>query len=125
MHAQELLDEAPLADGDVDDYPVVWRQDAEGLRAEVCYEQHAGEIGNPREGDQLGTMVCWHPDYVLGDEQITTVDGRGAVKNAHAHANRFRSIGMLARWARIAEQAPVVIPLLPVRPFRYLDHGRP
>jgi hypothetical protein len=112
MNALALLDETPLADGDTDDFPVVWRQDAEGLRAEIRQEQDGCEFANPRDMDQLGTMVCWHPDYVLGDEQITNGDGgRGAVTNAHAHAGRFRSIGMLARWAQIAEQAPVVIPL--------------
>ena len=24
---------------------------------------------NPRDWDNLGTMVCWHPRYILGDEQ--------------------------------------------------------
>jgi hypothetical protein len=56
-------------------------------------------------------MVCWHPDYYLGDEQIRNMDGRGAVKDAHEHSGRFRSIGMLARYCRIALDAPVVIPL--------------
>lgn len=111
MSAQVLLDQTPLADGDVDDFPAAWRQDAEGLRAEIHYEEGDVSFANPRDMDQLGTMVCWHPDYALGDEQLTNGDGRGAVKNAHAHASRFRSLEQLARWASIAEQAPIVMPL--------------
>lgn len=33
------------------------------------------EPENPREWDNLGTMVCWHPDYTLGDEQIDIPHG--------------------------------------------------
>lgn len=29
---------------------------------------------NPREYDNLGTMVCWHPRYNLGDKQIECPD---------------------------------------------------
>jgi hypothetical protein len=104
--------EAIIAEGeDASDFPVVWRGRVGAHVAEVVYEQFDSSHANPREGDQLGTMVCWHPDYILGDEQIRNMDGRGAVETAHEHSGRFRSIGMLARYCRIALNAPVVIPL--------------
>jgi len=37
---------------------------------------------NPREWDNLGTMVCWHPRYNLGDEQISQDD-------AQEYVNKF------------------------------------
>lgn len=35
-------------------------------RVRVCQDF---DPGNPREWDNVGTMVCWHRDYALGDEQ--------------------------------------------------------
>lgn len=34
------------------------------------------EHANPREMDNPSLLFCWHPDYVLGDEQFTST-GRG------------------------------------------------
>lgn len=36
----------------------------------VTIEQDT-DAESPREWDNLGTMVCWHPRYDLGDEQIS------------------------------------------------------
>lgn len=117
LSAEETLKQTPLSDGDCYEWPVVWKQELEGLRAELRYEEYNAEFADPRDADNLGIMVCWHPDYILGDEQIKNYDGRGAVKNQHDHSGRFRSIGALARWARTMEQAPVVLPLY------LLDHS--
>lgn len=38
----------------------------DNLRVTVRYDEVAG---SPREWDNLGTMVCWHGRYNLGDEQ--------------------------------------------------------
>jgi len=38
-----------------------------GYVIKVCYEDDILE--SPREWDNLGTMVCWHSRYNLGDEQ--------------------------------------------------------
>lgn len=29
-----------------------------------------GDAGNPRDGDELGIMLCKHPNYYLGDESV-------------------------------------------------------
>lgn len=44
-----------------------------GVKAEIHYEED-GDIGNPREWDQLGVMYCWHPNHNLGDEQFRRGD---------------------------------------------------
>jgi hypothetical protein len=42
---------------------------AYGLSVKV-YHDDTGAASSPREWDQLGTMVYWHRDYVLGDREI-------------------------------------------------------
>lgn len=37
-----------------------------GCKIKLVYDEHAQ---SPREGYDLGTMVCWHRRYNLGDEQ--------------------------------------------------------
>jgi hypothetical protein len=37
---------------------------------------HDDDPMSPRDWDNLGTMVCWHPDYLLGDEQISRYDAQ-------------------------------------------------
>jgi hypothetical protein len=32
-------------------------------------DQYFDEVDSPRDWDNLGTMVCWHRKYTLGDEQ--------------------------------------------------------
>ena len=45
-----------------------------GLTVRIVGEEYVDESYDPRECDQLGTMLCWHPDYTLGDEQFTHDD---------------------------------------------------
>ncbi len=40
----------------------------ENERAKLEVFQEISDIENPREWDNLGTMVCWHRHYELGDE---------------------------------------------------------
>lgn len=66
---------------------------------------------NPRpDYDHLGTMVCWHPDYTLGDFQITAPNGRGAVDEPFERDD-FQSLEAFVRWLKLAKQATVVLPL--------------
>jgi hypothetical protein len=39
------------------------------------YQEEYPEDFNPRDWDNLGTMVCWHRNYILGDEQPTRTLG--------------------------------------------------
>lgn len=40
-----------------------------GIIGKVFQEEYAEDFANPREWCQLGTMVCEHPRYVLGDQR--------------------------------------------------------
>jgi len=44
----------------------------DGLKCEIHWEDSS--FCDPRYADNLGVMYCWHPDYVLGDEQFTRDD---------------------------------------------------
>lgn len=68
----------------------------DGVTVEIRYDDDA-EHANPRECDQLGVMLCSHPRYNLGDEQVgrdgmdTSVEcdacsGSGWVKADSEHA---------------------------------------
>lgn len=80
-----------------------------GLTCEIHWEEDAS-FCDPREWENFGTMVCWHPDYYLGDYQITNEDGRGAVKNRF-HRDDFDSLEKFARYLTLAECAVCVLPL--------------
>jgi hypothetical protein len=76
------------------------------------------EFADPRDTDNLGTMVCWHPDYVLGDEQIS--GSRGAVKTAfetEKGRTDFESMEQIERYLRLVRRAVVIMPLY------LLDHS--
>jgi hypothetical protein len=97
----------------------------EGITIHVYHDDHP-EAGNPREGDQLTTFVCWHPDYVLGDEQFVSPDGRGAVATKageqwHEARDRCRlrptSMEHLQRYLGITRKAVCILPLY------LLDHS--
>jgi hypothetical protein len=45
--------------------------DSDEVVAKIFHDVDGVDFCNPREWDNIGTMVCWHPDYLLGDEQIT------------------------------------------------------
>ncbi len=95
-----------------------------GFTVELHYEED-GSPFDPRDVDNLGTMVCWHPDYILGDEQIAGDSDhgtRGAVyrdRNGSAVTlfqtetgrTDFRSMEIIERYLRVARGAVVVLPL--------------
>jgi len=91
-----------------------------GLRVELGYEEDCSPF-NPREAEcNLGTMVCWHPDYMLGDEQLRNGDGRGAVDvpfETERGRTGFESMEVLERYLRIARGAVCILPLY------LLDHS--
>lgn len=95
-----------------------------GLIVSVGVEEDT-EFADPRDMEcNLGTMVCWHPGYVLGDFQVTNEDGRGAYGGRHGsgrdtrfHRDDFKSIRHLARYLSLCEGAVVVLPLY------LLDHS--
>jgi hypothetical protein len=53
--------------GIVMDDMLIEQVEYKGYVIKVCYEDDILE--SPREWDNLGTMVCWHSRYNLGDEQ--------------------------------------------------------
>lgn len=83
-----------------------------GITINVYPDEYGSEHSNPREPDQLTTMVCWHPDYVLGDEQIATQ--RGAVETPFESVRGGTapaSMRHLERYLRIMRKAIHVCPL--------------
>lgn len=106
--------------GDGIDWPVVWKATHAGFTGEILQDESGDGSGDPREGDQLGTMVCWHPNYMLGDYQLKDGDGRGAVTTAFETKRGrtdFRSMAVLERYLRTALGAVVILPLY------LLDHS--
>jgi len=96
-----------------------------GLTVKIGWEED-GQFADPRDCDNLGTMVCWHPSYILGDEQVS--ESRGAVhrdRNGSASTmfqtetgrTDFRSMETIERYLRLARKAVVVMPLY------LLDHS--
>lgn len=82
----------------------------DGYTLRVRYDEYEGQDNNPRDWCNLGTMVCWHPDYYLGDYQVTNPEGRGAVEHSY-HRNDFPNLNVLARYLTLAEGALLVLPL--------------
>jgi hypothetical protein len=95
----------------------------EGITISV-YPDDEGVAGDPREGDQITTMVCWHPDYVLGDEQFVSPDGRGAIagrRDRHGPPTDYlrgvQSMEHLRRYIGIVRKGVCILPLY------LLDHS--
>lgn len=82
----------------------------DGYTLRVRYDEYEGQDNNPRDWCNLGTMVCWHPDYYLGDYQVTNPEGRGAVEHSY-HRDDFPNLNVLARYLTLAEGALLVLPL--------------
>lgn len=83
-----------------------------GVTVAIHYDD-ANEHCNPRGNDgNLTTMVCWHPDYVLGDEQLR--GERGAVETIF-ESERGRtdvsSMRHLYRYLTLMRGAVCVLPL--------------
>lgn len=83
----------------------------EGVTVNIYYDT---DTRDPRpDYDHLGTMVCWHPDYILGDFQFR--GGRGAVETPYREGwkgdNSFRSMEQLHRYIGIARQGICILPL--------------
>lgn len=95
-----------------------------GVKVELHYDEDSSDYCNPRfdRDGNIATMVCWHPDYILGDYQITNDDGRGAIggryggrrepgKDTRFHRDDFTSMRALARYIGIAERGICILPL--------------
>lgn len=80
-----------------------------GMTIEL-YPEYDAEHLDPREWDNLGIMVCWHPDYYLGDYQIKNPAGRGAVKNAFPQTY-FESFEELVDYLKEEEKAVCILGL--------------
>lgn len=85
----------------------------QGVTVEIHYDEDAGEFCNPRNNDgNLTTMVCWHPDYILGDEQLR--GERGAVETvfeSERGRKDVRSMRHLYRYLTLMRGAVCVLPL--------------
>lgn len=79
------------------------------LEVTIGHDDEPGS-GNPRQWDQLGTMTCWHPDYILGDEQFKAPNGRGAIETP-ADPQGFQSLEHLGRYLSLMKEAICVLPL--------------
>ncbi len=82
-----------------------------GFTIELHYDED-GQFADPRDADNLGTMVCWHPRYMLGDEQVAA--NGGAVNNVfetETGRTDFRSLEAVARYLILVRGAIVVLPL--------------
>lgn len=90
----------------------------DGYTIEIRQEDYDLDCFNPRDYDNVTTLVCWHPDYVLGDFQFTNPDGRGAVGGRHGRGkdtsfqrDDFTSMEQLARYLGIVCKAVAITPL--------------
>ena len=105
--------------------------EVEGLVVRIEQEVDC-EHADPRDNDNIGTMLCWHPSYVLGDVQFANEDGRGAIgekrvasvsmlapgekpvvrtlKTEHEESGRFKSLEHLRRYLTFTG-AKCVLPL--------------
>lgn len=90
----------------------------EGITVEIHYDEDGGMHDSPRDYDNVTTMVCWHPDYALGDEQFRAPDGRGHVVTPfHEGREGVCSMQQLERYLRIVRKA------VGIRPLYLLDHS--
>ena len=48
--------------------------DSNGFTVEIWQDVHYGDLDSPKDWDNLGTMICSHHKYTLGDEQFKASD---------------------------------------------------
>lgn len=85
----------------------------EGIDVQIRWD-HDPEFCNPRTSHEcnIGVMVCWHPDYILGDQQISGSGGAvETVFETETGRTDFDSMRHIARYLTFARGARVVIPL--------------
>jgi len=85
----------------------------EGVTVELHYDDDSS-FANPREYDNVTTMVCWHPDYILGDYQVKNPEGRGAVGQifeTDRGRTDFSSMNVLHRYLSLVVGAKRITPL--------------
>lgn len=75
----------------------------DGCTVRIAAETEPG-IGDPRDADNPSLLYCWHPNYILGDEQFTRNDYE-AIEDAETY---------------LREQRGAVGPILPLY---LLDHS--
>ena len=88
----------------------------DGVQVNIYYDEDGNEWNNPRNSEcNLTTMVCWHPDYVLGDYQFKSPNERGAVETPYLetwkHDNTFASMEQLGRYIGLAHKGICILPL--------------
>jgi len=82
-----------------------------GVTVEIVYDD---DCRSPREDDNVATLVCWHPDYILGDYQLRDGSGRGAVDDVfetERGRTDFASMKVLYRYLTLMCGARRVTPL--------------
>jgi hypothetical protein len=82
-----------------------------GVKVEIHYDE-CSEHSNPRQWDNVTTLVCWHPDYILGDQQIR--GSRGAVETVFETdrgRTDFRSMTAIRRYIELMLGGRRVTPL--------------
>lgn len=63
-----------------------------GLTATLHPEEYIDDFYNPRQFDgNLGTMLCWHPRYTLGDEQFDSPEDVGGARSMEEVAAYLRA----------------------------------
>lgn len=77
-----------------------------GLTVKI-YQDDDGSFADPRDNDNVGVMLCWHPDYELGDEQFRSPEDVGG----------SRSMQEVSEWLVKEREAFVMLPLY------LLDHS--
>lgn len=82
---------------------LIERREEDGLVVSTYYDCDGGSYADPRDHENLSVLYCWHPDYVLGDEQF----GRGDHESMEA----------VVEYLRTERKATIIVPLF------LLDHS--
>lgn len=89
-----------------------------GKTVKIYQDQDAS---SPREGYDVGIMVCEHRDYYLGDEpgrgRSAKIEEYDDLKRAMLHYGRENKLALFERYCRIYHGTTVVLPLY------LLDHS--